>query len=271
MTDQLCVLEHRTDPDRPRHAVPGLLLCIGHGDRLFHNLDDLPELRDALTEQMGRPWRETVSDDPTPLAIPEKPLPLQPHILELRELMDSRVGYYARETARFVGNGPPPVGLDRTAPWLRDRLHIACAQDWTRDLAEGIEELARDARRALDRPTRTYLFLGPCTCGQALYAPASARNDVVICTVCGNEHSKDERRTWVIQAMENHLVTAEQGAVFAGAYHQRTISPKTVTSWHRRGQIERRGERGRAALYRLGDIVGTAWIHNTDRTPTMIA
>ena len=43
-----CVLQHKSEPDRPRRALPGLYVCAGHHAQLERTLDQLPGLHDEL-------------------------------------------------------------------------------------------------------------------------------------------------------------------------------------------------------------------------------
>lgn len=57
MTESVCVLEHRHDPDRPRRAVTGLLVCAGHQIGLSRMLRQLPPLHAALDAAVARGGR----------------------------------------------------------------------------------------------------------------------------------------------------------------------------------------------------------------------
>ncbi len=43
-----CVIPHRTAPDRPRRAVEGLRVCVGHYAQLERALIELPDLHEEL-------------------------------------------------------------------------------------------------------------------------------------------------------------------------------------------------------------------------------
>ena len=51
MTDAVCVIAHRRDPDRPRRAFDGLFICGGHRTGLARSLLELPDMHRRLVER----------------------------------------------------------------------------------------------------------------------------------------------------------------------------------------------------------------------------
>lgn len=257
---QACLAHHHTDPDRPRQAVEGTVLCVGHGRRLTEQLGMLPGLRDELEDAMARQWSEVVSDDPTPLAIAEKPLPLNPEIADLRGEIESQLASYARMVAGDVNGSWPPVGVATVVEWLQERMDVAARQEWVVDMAEGVDDLVRQAIGFLDAAKHRLVYLGKCggVCVEPLFArvPTGEGRDEevlplsVVCPACETEHD-----------VEHRLVEAQK--LLAGVGNARRVAEAagvpwgTVRAWASEGRLARlawRDERGNP-VYRVSDVV----------------
>ena len=175
---------------------------------------------------------------------------------------------WARLVAGQRGLAAPGLGVDELS------LFLAGQVDWLRAQAAGaqaIDELTAallNAQRAGDRPADRQ-YAGPCTatvpdedglataCGVDLYARPGA--DTVECRVCGTAYPLADRRAWLLRQAEDMLLTAPDIARAVDGLGVQ-VSPKTVESWVRRGQLVARGRTvlpdGRtAATYRVGDVL----------------
>jgi hypothetical protein len=256
---QTCLAFHYKDPERPRQAMEGTVLCAGHGTRLFEQLAVLPSLREELTDVMARAWSEMVSDDPTPLAIAEKALPLQPDIADLRGEIESQLMSYARMVAEELDGSWPPVGVDTVVPWLQGRLEVAARQEWIVDMLEGVDDLVRQAHGFLDAAKHRLVYLGKCggSCDEPIFAKVrtgEGRDEEfpidVVCPACETQH-------------DVALRLREAQAFLVGVGNARQVAERadvpwgTVRAWASAGRLSRlawRDERGNP-LYRVADVV----------------
>jgi hypothetical protein len=168
--NQLCVVAHRSDPDRPRLAADGLLVCPGCAHRITTQLRDLPALWDALAEAMATPWRETTVDLVWALSIPEKALPFQPDMADHRTEIDSVAMSLARMVAEDMDAAWPPYGIYDVAPWLGLRLDFILAQPWVAEFSDQLTDLVRTAHGYLEPRHVRKLPCGPCR--EHLHGPA---------------------------------------------------------------------------------------------------
>lgn len=251
MTDQLCICEHHREPERPRLAASGTLLCRECGQHLTRDLEDLPGLRAALAAAMVTSWGETVSDDAVPLAIAEKPIPMHPDIADLRWDMERVLGQWALIVCEDVGCSWPGDEVEQLAPLLLRRMDYVARQEFVRDVVDEVGQLARRARGHLAAHRATYTFLGRCeadgACEAGLYALEGEA--VVLCEECGAEHDVARRIEWA-------------AAVLSGVGNAREVAALTgvgwalVRKWHQRGRLARVGKDSRGhPVFRVSDVV----------------
>jgi hypothetical protein len=206
-SSDVCVVEHKHDPDRPRRAVDGAYLCFGCLAQLRDLIDDLPSLYARLEDCLGSGGNGTgqrVSGSSS------EPLPINPAVAELRNQichdLVSWCVYVAEERGLELpmdhvvdGRGrtraastPPSV----TGPWLA--RHV----DWcsrnrpaAEELLPVVRHLAGRARAMLDPDGRKRIAVGPCiaevedeSCDGTLYATVRAEDDpkpsLIYCDVC---------------------------------------------------------------------------------------
>ncbi|HEX6443582.1 MAG TPA: hypothetical protein VF053_00725 [Streptosporangiales bacterium] len=207
MTTQTCAVCHRQH--RGSNACPS---CVG---RVQSDLRAVPELVREL--DVTRYRQDNLGADPgksseTRLAWSEK-------AAEAHYVLANTLTTWARDL--WETNGPAgaliPCGPDlasvsafllRYPSWIAD--HEAVAQ-----LADEIAEAVKLARRAIDRPADTRVYLGRCDlgdpenepCDRELYAYRSQED--VECPACGASWRVLERREWLLAQVEEQTATAE--------------------------------------------------------------
>lgn len=159
MTDVLCPLEHRNDPERPRRAHYGLL-CTGHYRRLGDDLASLPGLHDTLSAYLvrtggGDGGRHSDSD-----AIG---INLDPDVVRARDHIRVTLVAWTRIA---LEEGPwcyaPDDQPRAIVEWLAARIGWMTAQPWADEFATNIGETVREARAQV-QPNAVYrVELGPC-------------------------------------------------------------------------------------------------------------
>jgi predicted RNA-binding Zn-ribbon protein involved in translation (DUF1610 family) len=250
-----------------RRAIDGGRTVYGIASSLVHAI-----------QRETRVARDT--DDPTPYAIREMPLPYDPAASEILNVLADTMTFWAISIADQRGIDYPAANPEALSWFLAGQV------DWLRAQAAGAEafdELTaaiRAAERATDRPAERR-YAGPCTariptdepnptgiphaiapdlwqeCGTDLYAREG--RDQVVCPTCGTEYPLAARREWLRElAAERLLPAAELCRAIDGL--GRPVSLNTFKSWVKRDQLVPRGHipgyLGReVAIYRVGDVI----------------
>lgn len=159
-TDLVCVLAHRTEPDRPRPAAVGLV-CRGHLDGIADDLHALPDLYDQLAHQLTG----TSAGGPKVATSGGHGLTLNGDVARLRSDMHTLLTTWCRVIASEHPSRPHlPIdaAMPTLANWLATWHTWACAQPWVDDYAAGIHDTARWAWQALHPLGRRRFPVGPC-------------------------------------------------------------------------------------------------------------
>jgi hypothetical protein len=112
--------------------------------------------------------------------------------------------------------------------------------------ATACRDAVTECRRTIDRPPEL-LYLGPCgiedadeaVCREELYARPGA--DAVHCRVCGAAHSVDERRTALLERVENQLVTYSEASQALPKLMEKPLKVGTIRQWVFRDQLPIKG------------------------------
>lgn len=260
MTQTPCAID---TCDRP---VPDTcFVCPGCGDRLATLLGEVPGILDDLDDVIARQVRFTTG---TTRGTDDAPLPFNPAGSDARYVLASTLRVWARLIAEQRGTAPTSWQPAALGPWLAGQVEWLRAQAAGTEAVGELDTAIRQARRVTDRPADRQ-YAGPCTavvpdedglataCGLDLYARPGA--DTVECRACGTAYPLAGRRAWLLRQAEDVLLTAPDIARAVDGLGVQ-VSPKTVESWVRRGQLVARGRTvlpdGRsAATYRVGDVL----------------
>ena len=159
MTDALCPLAHRTDPERPRRATHGLL-CAGHYRGLADDLASMPGLHATLTAYLvrtggGDGGRSTESD-----AIG---IDLDPDVVKARDNIKHLLVSWALIAIEEGTWSSTPDDTPRAiATWLLHRIDWLVSHDWADELATNARTTVREARAQVQPNTTYRIELGPC-------------------------------------------------------------------------------------------------------------
>lgn len=193
----LCVVPHLREPDRPRAALGGLLVCAGHREHLARMLEPgdqvladgsripgtLAVAYGALAAQLT-PSRGRGGPGGRPT---EAPLPIDPSVAEVRANIRGVLASWARLHAEELTRPSPtcrgcamaaaigapacerhrPVPTDDapavTAAWLAQWLDWSCAQPFIDEYLAELVELDGRAASLVDRGRmRLTLYIGRC-------------------------------------------------------------------------------------------------------------
>lgn len=150
---------------------------------------------------------------------------------------------------------PSTIGLSRAllrlCGWLQGHPDGASAID-------EIRYAVREGWRSIDLgPDRWYC--GVCShdeagevCTEELYVTAGRHE--VTCRVCGTTHDVADRRTAMLDAAEDTLLTLSEMTRALALTGAQTVTRKQLEGWVRRGRLVRSGNAGAIALYRVSDV-----------------
>lgn len=179
MTDQVCVLPHRHEAERPRRAVDGLYTCSGCLYGLTEALECLPRQWDTL----GRSLAPQSRTGPQVTGTRERALPINVAVADQREDIRGKLASWSVMIAEERGITPPGAGTPHvTAPWLLVHLRWACAQPWLDEYAAEIRQLRSRANALLYPTGRRRVEVGPCVehgCDGTLTATIAPLDDLL--------------------------------------------------------------------------------------------
>lgn len=254
---------------------PGLYLCRGcvvglrveltdiAGQRPANTLNGHGELRGDLQvslvedlyvtmskqDQLGRPYQAGGGD---PGWISPMKDGLVPVLFTLHETIRRWAGTFA-----VIPPGTPTPVLAGILIDLLDR--VACSPQ-AAVLVREVTDAVHRARRAIDRPNDTRLFLGRCgartmhgICVEELYGRPWLTK--VRCQVCHAEHLITDRQDQLLREADGYLGTAVEISRFL-RITGRDVTPETLRGLAFRGRLPRRGtNKAGHPQYRIGDAV----------------
>jgi hypothetical protein len=172
VTENICPLAHRNDPDRPRRATRGLL-CEGHYRGLGDDLASLPGLHNTLGAYLVR----TGNGDGTRTGV-DVGINLDGEVVKAREHIANLLTSWARivleEGTWTIAPADTPYAV---ACWLGARLPWIAAQAWADEFADNIHTTTREARAQVQPNTTYRIELGPCPELLAIVDDAGPRLD----------------------------------------------------------------------------------------------
>lgn len=135
---------------------------------------------------------------------------------EAHYVLTTAIGSWARDIHESQGvDLPRATDTASLAGWMERWPARLASHSAIEELDDEIRDAVRLARRAIDRPADTRVFLGRCDlgdpdnppCDRELYAWRS--QDEVECPSCDAVWSVEERRRWLLAHAETETATAE--------------------------------------------------------------
>lgn len=245
-----------------------MVVCGQCADRLLLDLEQVPGLVHALEAAHTKGLRFSTTRRPR-VVLPagedqeEAPLPFEPRATETARLLHDALASWADTIAAHRGLFPPldtahalPAWLCGQVPWLRS---AACGPEAVAKLCGVIGRV----RAAVDRPPDLE-FAGPCgasvvdeagllrVCRADLYARRG--DEVAECDVCGATYPLDERRTWLLDRVDDMLLPASELARAVDGLGV-DVTPSAIWKWKERGRLLPHGTDAHGhPLYRVGDV-----------------
>ena len=191
----VCVTEHRLDPDRPRIAVDGAWLCRGCITQLRNHLAALPQRYADLEAILAR---GTVAAGQRVSGTTERWLPISPAVAEHRHQIAHDLVWWCVYVADERGIArPDSTEPATTAAWLARHVDwCAARRPAAEELLPVLRHLVGRAWALIDPRGSRRITIGPCIttdgdepCEGTLYATVRAEDDprpsAIYCEACG--------------------------------------------------------------------------------------
>jgi hypothetical protein len=230
----ICVMNHRVDPDRPRRALDGLYLCAGHLNELERLIAEMPARYDDLQRPKGAGGPKiTFANDPG-LSVDEA-------AVNLRQQITGTVASWCRVVAEDRGLTPPDsVDISRTAPWLTTHVDWCAAHRWVDEMLVELRQITGRAVGITDIPARRVELGEQCL----THADGERCEGIVTlivwgvewfarCPTCGIDQ---DAIPYIRIARRGQWVTAED-AMKVAAVFKVLCSPDLLRQWKHRGHV----------------------------------
>lgn len=253
-----------------QQTLDGLQLCRRCHRRLEQHLAEIPALVDELdTTRYGqaRTGGQPIGGGHSS----ERRLPYDDRPAEAAQALLVVLRRWAGLVVDERRVGWPRETLRDYARFLQRHLDWLSAHEHASDVADTIGQAVRRVYGSIDRRAEK-VYAGPCgaveydehdqpvegapPCPADLYARIGSAK--VTCEACLAVHDVTERRTWMLDAAQDALVTATELSRFFTLYGD-YVTPDRIFKWADRGRLAvhgtrpAQGERKAAQLFRVGD------------------
>lgn len=246
----VCVMTHRTDPDRPRQAVDGLYLCKGHLRELERLVEEMPDRADDLDRaSSGGGGRGDGTHGG--IAIDERAADHRSH-------MAGVLASWCRLVAEERGITPPAgPELHRTSPWLARHVRWCAGNRW---IDEMLLELRRVTGQALgigDIPVRLVPLGSQCL----THADGERCEGTITIVVCGDDWTArctactgdQEPGPYLRSVRAGRWITSSEVIAMAKVFGV-IASDDVVRQWRHRRKITGRDD-GRQMVHDVGSVL----------------
>lgn len=242
--------------DRPR---PGNRhLCGACEADLARALGDVPWLAGQLDVVLSKQGSHAPAGRRTGV-----PLPYDPRATEAAYVLKSALVGWVRlltdASTVLAGAEAPYDHLPSIALWLLARLEELVMHHAAGEAVDEICSAVRSAIRLVDRPA-DLVYAGPCgndvtvdePCPEALYARPDAVR--VTCRVCRSVYDVEDRREWMLDAVEGMLFRAADMAHVLTSLGW-PCTQGQIRQWASRGRVVAHGVDGQGhPVYRVSEV-----------------
>ncbi|WP_344572445.1 hypothetical protein [Winogradskya humida] len=233
--------------------------CPICGQRVADALRQLALLIPEISITLAKLDRISAGDGPRPDGA-EAALPYRLDASDRGRAIQGELVTWARVILDETGAPLPEVITGSTlAHYLAVGAARARGRAFWREYHDALLPLARVASRIVDRPAER-VYLGPCgaelvdggTCMEDVTAPRDAAYGR--CRGCGTEHDYSVARAWMLDALQDVLVTTDElRDIFARG--GLTVGRSSLYRWIASGQLVAKGTRADRPTYRVGDAL----------------
>ena len=244
-------------PGCPETRPESAYVCRSCVRRLRTLLDQVPALYGELSATYAR--QDTLGPTSGRQSGPA-PLPYKPHASEAMSVLGNVVATWALTLVTDHDTTPADTNPAR---YLRRNLPALASHPDAGQAVDEITDAVQLGWRTVDRPPDS-LLAGQCTastpdgpCRTPLYArPYDA---VTACPVCHTSHDVADRRTDMLEAAKDILVTHHVALGWVRLLTDRAVPAGTWRSWVSRGRVTPHAvDPAGRYLYRFGDVYGLA-------------
>lgn len=249
-TADLCILEHRRDPERPRPAVDGLYLCHGHHAELERLVAEMPMRYNDLDRALVAVGPKVGTSSSPGLTVDEVAAELRMHMVGV-------VASWCRVVAEDRGiRTPAGPELTRTAPWLIRHIDWCAANRWVDEMLLELRKVTGCAIGLTDIPARQIRLGEQCR----THVEGERCEGIITIVIRGDDWIARCRTCLIDQDAIPYLravragqwVTQEEVIHLADVYDI-ACSPDVVRQWKHRRRIKGRDD-GRQAWYDLASV-----------------
>lgn len=253
--NDLCVVEHRQDPDRPRRALDGIYLCGPCRDQLDALLDQLPGLYADLEDQLASGGG---ASGPSVSGSASEPLPINTAAADHRHQIQHDLLWWAIYAADERGIARPTASDPATtAAWLTRHIEwLAGNRPAAEELLPVLRKLAGrawaiiDPDRKLPTGERCRILTEDVRCdGAIVMRQNSSEAWSAWCPACGPQ----EAAGYLHEGIAGRWVTIERVEAYVLRVHGRRVARATIRSWALREHVQTKTERD-ATWYELGSV-----------------
>jgi hypothetical protein len=252
VSSDLCVMTHRQDPERPRRAVDGLYLCIGHLRELRHLVAQMPARHEDLRRVHGPGGPRTSGGGGAGVG-----LSFDEPVAAHRSHMEAVLASWCRVVVEDRGvTAPPDTGIGETARWLARHVDWCAAHEWVADMLVELRQVSGRALHLADIPARR-VQLGERCLTHAGGEPCTGTVTLIIigddwsayCPVCDQVQ---DATPYLRVARSGRWITAE-GAITLAHLFGIPCSENVLYQWRHRRRIVGRIVAG-AVQYDLASV-----------------
>ena len=234
MSDDLCILTHRNDPERPRRAVDGLYICAGHHAELERLIAEMPARYNDLDRPKGAGGPKVVFSNEPGLSVDEA-------AATLRQQITGIIASWCRVVAEDRGITPPASPeISRTAPWLTTHVDWCAAHRWVDEMLLELRQVTGRAIGITDIPARRVQLGEQCL----IHADGERCDGIVTlivwgeewfarCPICGIDQ---DAFPYIRIAQRGQWITADDAMRIAAVFKV-PCSPDLLRQWKHRGHV----------------------------------
>jgi hypothetical protein len=230
------------------------MLCGGCEADLARALGDVPWLAAQLDVVLSKQGSHAPAGRRTGL-----PLPYDPRATEAAFVLKSALVGWVRILVEAHPEGRPADTLPAVALWLLARVERLAMHHAAGEAVDEICSAVRSAIRLVDRPA-DLVYAGPCgndvtvddPCPEALYARPDAVR--VTCRTCRAMYDVEDRREWMLDAVEGMLFRAADMAHVLTSLGW-PCTQGQIRQWASRGRVVPHGVDGQGhPVYRVSEV-----------------
>lgn len=237
------------DEPQPRWAVQGTALCRRCTDLLERRIAELPARAAQVRAVLGGLRSGQTSESKRTKGSPPVPLNLDAH--DLLEDVNAKVVSWVRAVCEDLSlRGPDRVSLDVLCPWLLSQLPWIVTQDFAREFADEMRDLARSCDGITRVQAGWHRLPVPCPgCDASALGRWDGASEV-LCQACGERWPESEYTRLVLVLASDRQVSLDAAQVA----DRLGVTPSYVRDLVARGALRQAGKVGGRSRFDPQDV-----------------